>query len=151
MSQLLQVGQDCLVKLSRLLHLLSQFGDQTRHLVLERLVVLLNFSRTDVSARRENVVMLADILDGRGLAEAGDILVLLVTVLIASPGMVGVGYLANVLLCELPVHAVYHRAELASIDKQRLAAAVAKVSVLLVARDEPETYRYLRRVEELPW
>ena len=41
------------------------------------------------------------------------------------------------------------RAQLAGVDEQRLAAAVAEAAVLLVAGEEPEADRDLRRVEEL--
>ena len=84
----------------------------------------------------------------RGLAEAGHVGVL-ARVLVAAPGVVGAGDLRDVLVGQLAVHAVDHRAQLAGVDEERLAAPVAEAAVLLVAREEPEADRDLRRVEEL--
>ncbi len=82
------------------------------------------------------------------LAEAGHVGVL-ARVLVAAPGVVGAGDLRDVGVGQLAVHAVDHRAELAGVDEERLAAPVAEAAVLLVAGEEPEADRDLRRVEEL--
>jgi hypothetical protein len=50
---------------------------------------------------------------------------------------------------EHAVHARLHPAELAGVDEQHLALAAAKLSVALVARQEPQADRDLRRVEQL--
>ena len=63
--------------------------------------------------------------------------------------MVGAGDAGDVLVGQLAVGAVHHAAELAGVDEEHLAAAVAELAVLPVAREEPEAGRDLRRVEEL--
>ena len=63
--------------------------------------------------------------------------------------MVGAGDLGDVLVGQFAVDAVDQRAQLAGVDEQRLAAPVAEPAVLLVAGEEPEADRNLRRVEEL--
>ena len=50
-----------------------QFGDEPRHLLLERLAVVLDFLGADVAAGREHVAVLRDLVCRRGLAEAGDV------------------------------------------------------------------------------
>ena len=63
------------------------------------------------------------------LAEAGHVGVL-ARVLVAAPGVVGAGDLRDVVVGQLAVHAVDHRAELAGVDEERLAAPVAEAAVL---------------------
>ena len=48
---------------------------QTLHLVRERLAVVLGGFGADVAAGREHVSVLADIVEGGGFAEAGDVYV----------------------------------------------------------------------------
>jgi len=71
------------------------------------------------------------------------------SVLVAAPGVVGAGDLLDVVGGQLAVRAVDHGAELARIEEERLAPAIAEAAVLLGAGEEPETDRDLRRVEEL--
>ena len=47
------------------------------------------------------------------------------------------------------MHAIHHRAQLACVDEERLAAPVAEAAIPLVACEEPQAHRNLRRVKEL--
>ena len=114
----------------------------------ERLTVTFDSLSPHVAAGREHVAVLADVVELRGLAEAGHVGVL-ARVLVAAPSVIGAGDLRDVLVGQLAVHAIHHRAHLARVDEERLAAPVAEAAVLLVAREEPQTDGNLRRVEEL--
>ena len=63
--------------------------------------------------------------------------------------MVGVGDPVDVRVLQLAVRPVDHPPELAGVDEEHLAAAVAKAAVPAVAGEEPETRRDRGRVEEL--
>src|SRR5437588_12787294 len=99
-SKILQVSPDELVELGRLLRLLAQLGGQAGHLLLERLAVVLDLGGADVAAGREDVAVLANIVERGALAEAGHIgvlrsLTLPARLLVAAPRMVGGGDLRN--------------------------------------------------------
>jgi len=47
--------------------------------------------------------------------------------------------------------AIHHPSELAGVDEEHVAAAVAEPAVLAVAREKPQARGDLRRVEELAW
>ena len=83
------------------------------------------------------MAVLADLLQRRALAEAGNIGVR-ARVLLAAPGVVRAGDAGDVLVGQLAVGAVHHATELARVDEEHLAAAVAELAVLAVAREEPE-------------
>src|SRR2546429_540374 len=101
--------------------LLTEVRRQPRHLLLERLAVGLLLRRTDVAAGCQHVVVLADVVEPHGHAEAG-----LVGVARALPPDVeGAGDLADVFNAEIAQHAVLHVAEVASVDEERLAGALA--------------------------
>ena len=63
--------------------------------------------------------------------------------------MVGVGDAGNVLVGQLAMRAVRHATHLARVNEEHVAAAVTELAVLLVACQEPQARRDLRRVEEL--
>ena len=112
--------------------------------------------------------MLADLLQRRALAEAGDVGVALTLALsrrergisglsrgekgaggAVAPGVVGVRDAGDVVAGQFAVGAVDHAAHPARVDEQHLARAVAQPASLPGSREEPEAGRYLRRVEEL--
>src|SRR5690606_32775311 len=68
---------------------------------------------------------------------------------LAAPGVIGIRDAGDVLVGQLAVGAVHHAAKLAGVDEEDLAAAVAELAVLAVARQKPQARRDLRRVEEL--
>jgi|GEM_PF-3954992 len=88
MPQLLQVAGSGGVQLRGLGLLLAKLRYEPRHLLLERLAVVLFLLRADVATRREHVPVLAQLIQLRALAEAGNVLVL-AGVLLAAPGMAG--------------------------------------------------------------
>ena len=112
--------------------------------LLERLAVVLLRLGADVAAGREHVAVLADLLQRRALAEAGMSRPGTATLQPGvcprshAPGVVGVGDAGDVLVGQLAVGAVHHAAELAGVDEEHVAAAVAELAVLLVARQEPQ-------------
>src|SRR2546428_12920119 len=71
--QLLQVGGDGSIELVGFPLLLSQHRSEPLHLLLKWLAVVLDLLGSDVSARREHVAVLADVVELGGLAEAGPI------------------------------------------------------------------------------
>src|SRR5439155_11786515 len=129
-------------------HLLAQRTSEVFHLLFEWLAVVLDGLRTHIPAGREDVTVLSDVIELRGNAEAGHVCVL-ARAFITAPGVVGAGDLCDICVAEFEVHAIYHRAELASVDEECCSTAVVKAAVLLVAGDEPEANGDLRRVEQL--
>ena len=140
--------------------LFTQLRCEPPHLLLERLAVVLLRLGADVAAGREYMAVLADVLQRRALAEAGDVGVV-ACVLFAAPGVLGTGDASDLFVGEFAVGAVDHANELAGVDEQYLAAAVAETSTPtpallqrgggrlsgLVACQEPQAGWDLRRVE----
>ena len=77
------------------------------HLLLEGLAVVLLRLRADVAAGGEDVAVLADLLQRRTLAEAGNVGVLARAIL-AALGVVSIGDAGDVVVGQLPVGAVHH-------------------------------------------
>src|SRR5690606_31198549 len=73
----------------------------------------------------EHVVVPADLVQRGGLAEAGHVGVF-AGILLAAPGVVGVGDLFDFLIGQFAPGAVHHHAHVAGIDEQHLPAAVAQ-------------------------
>ena len=69
-AQLLEVGGDGGVEFGGFGLLLAQLRHQPLHLLVERFAVLFLLGGADVAARREDVAVFADFLQGRALAEA---------------------------------------------------------------------------------
>src|SRR5437762_2979745 len=69
--------------------------------------------------------------------------------LFSSPEVIHARDAGDLFVREFTVGAVHHAAELAGVYEEYVAAAVAEAAVLLVARQEPQACRDLRRVEEL--
>ena len=140
-----------------LLGLFAQGGRQLGHFLLERLTVVFDLGCADIAARGENVIMPAYVVGRCGFAETGDILVganLCVRLrigadtqvcpyIIAAPCVVGVGYLADVVVGQFSMNAVDQGAQLAGVDEERLAASIPESAVLFIAGDEPEADRNL--------
>ncbi len=120
-----------------------QFGDEARHLFLERFAVVFDFLGADVAAGREDVAVGGDFFCRGGFAEAGDVGVRRKIKSapfrlrhlpplrrgrdgIAAPGVVGVGDAGDIGIGEFAVNAVDQGAEFAGVDEQGLFAAVAK-------------------------
>src|SRR5262245_62065929 len=104
--------------------LFAQRRGESLHLLLERLAVGLLHLRADIAAGREDVAVLAHLLLRRTLAEAGHVGVR-ARLLLATPGVVRGGDAGDVLVGQLAMRAVHHAAELAGIDEEHVAAAVA--------------------------
>src|SRR5665647_1973520 len=152
-AQAAQVGPDLLLQPRRLLELAGELRRQPPHLLLERLAVVLSLGCAHEAAGRQHAAALGDLFAGGSFAEAGDVGVV-ERARLPAPGVVRTGDARDVLVAEFLVRAVDERAHLAGVDEQRLAAAVAAGaaaarSVALVARQEPQAYGDLRRVEEL--
>jgi hypothetical protein len=86
----------------------------------------------------------ADVIERGTLAEAGDVFVPRLATLVAAPSVVSVGDLLDVNLGRFAVDAIDQRAQLASVDEQHMAAAVAEPAVLLVVGQEPQAARLLK-------
>src|SRR5437867_4282414 len=67
--------------------MLLQLRYEPRELLRERFAIILLFLGTDVAARREDEAVLFDLGDGRGLAEAGDVAIGPIAVLLGVPPM----------------------------------------------------------------
>src|SRR5690348_8109599 len=80
----LEIGGDGGIELRSFLLLLTQGLREPFHLLVERLVVVLNIRRTNVASRRQDVVVLSDLIDRRGHAEACDVGIL-ADVFVSSP------------------------------------------------------------------
>ena len=72
-SQPPQVCFDGLLQFRGLGELGVQFGDEARHLFLERIAVVFHFLGADVAAGRKDVAVRGDFGGGGGFAEAGDV------------------------------------------------------------------------------
>ena len=148
-QQSLQLLLDEGAQLLGLGELLLQLLLQRREPLLERHVVLFRRRRADIAARRQDMVVRPDLLQRRRLAEARHVLIG-ARVRLAAPGVIGRRDLGDVLVGELLAGAVHHVPELAGVDEQHLAAPVAPaIAGVLVAGQEPEAGRNLRRVEKL--
>src|SRR6266508_5416261 len=125
--EVLQVGGDGGVKFRSFGLLLAQRLGEPLHLVLERFAVVLQRLCADVATRREHVAVLSDFLQRRCLAEAGYVGVL-PRVLLAAPGVVGAGDTGDVFVGQLAVGAIHHAAELAGVEEEYMAAAIAPLT-----------------------
>lgn len=157
-ADVLHVGPDEFVELLGLGGLLAEFGGQAGHLFLERLTVVLHLGCTDIAARRQDVIVMADIIEHGALAEAGDVFVPLTLALsrkgrgsklVSPPGVIGIGDPENVFLGQFAMDAIDHGAQLPGIDEERLAAPVAEAPILFFTGDKPEANGDLCGVEEL--
>src|SRR4051794_25188379 len=74
-TQLLQAGDNRGVELRPLLHLRPQCDRETLHFAVERLVVVLDISGSDVAPRRQHVPMLSEVIQLRDPAESRHIAV----------------------------------------------------------------------------
>ncbi len=128
-----QIGGDGGIELGGFGLLFAQGGGEPLHLLVEGFGVFLRRFRADIAAGREHMAVLADLLDGRGFAEAGDVGVI-ARVLVAAPGMIGAGDFRDVVVRQFAMDAVGQRAELARVDEQRFAAPVAEAAVRLAVR-----------------
>jgi hypothetical protein len=126
-----------------------QLRRQPLHLFLERFPVVLHLRRADVASGREDVVVGADVVEGGGFAEAGNIFIFLLAILIPAPGVVGARDLGDVVFGQFTVDAVNHRSHLPGVYEQRFTAPVAEAPVTFVAGDEPQADGNLRGVEQL--
>ena len=131
---------------------------RTGHLLGERLAVILLGLGSYVASGREDVAVLAHLLQWSAPAETGNVGVALTLTLsrgqrgidsLAAPGVIGVSDTGDIVVRQLAVGAVDHPAHLARVDEQDFAGAVAMATALAILREEPEAGRYLRRVEEL--
>src|SRR5690606_1948187 len=134
--------------------LLAPLGTESLHLFFKWFAVVLGHFRADIAPGREHMAVLADLFEGGAFAETGDIGVL-PGLLLAAPGMVGIGDLLNIGLTELSPGAVHQGAHVAGVDEQHFAAPVAQglfatLAVGLVAGEEPEAGGNLGGVEQLP-
>src|SRR5690625_4434652 len=143
-----QIGLDRRIQPRRFLLLLAPLGTESLHLFFKWFAVVFLFCCTDVSAGCQHMAVLADLFEGGAFAETGDIGVL-PGVLLAAPGMVGIGDLLDIGLTELTPGAVHQRAHLTGINKQDFTTAVAQsllatLAVGLVTGKKPQTSGNLR-------
>ena len=102
-----------------------QFGDEARHLFLERFAVVFDFPGADVAAWREDVAVRGDFGGGGGFAEAGEVLVL-ARALFSPPSVVGGDDFLEVGLKQLAVDAAEEGAEFAGVDEEGLLATISQ-------------------------
>src|SRR5262245_26369655 len=114
--KLRQICGDGGVQIRGLGLLLAERGGEPLHLLFERFAVVLDRLRSYVAPGREHMAVLADVVQLCGHAKAGNVSVLARS-LVAPPGVVGTGDLRNVLVGQLAVRAVHHRAELARVEE----------------------------------
>src|SRR5665647_987732 len=150
MPQPRQVRPHDLLQSTSLRELLSQLRRQTLHLLVEGLIVIVTGGGANKAAGGEHEAVLGNLLGGGAPAEAGDVFID-AGALLAAPRVERAGDSRNLLIGQLAVCPIDHHAHLAGVDEQRLAAAVAAGaaaprSVALVARQEPQAHRDLRRV-----
>jgi hypothetical protein len=126
----------------------------------------LHLGGTDVAAGGQDVVVVPDVVQRGRLAEAGHVLVTPSLALprlrgrggvgVAAPGVVGIGDAGNVVAGQFAVYPVNQCAQLAGVNEERLAAAVAETLTPgpsptgrgeFAAGDEPQADRDLRRLE----
>src|SRR5579875_3125292 len=119
----------------------------SRSSAVRRAVVFL-CCRTHVSPRRQDVVVLADLVERGGLAKARNVYVLS-RLLFPSPGMVSPRNTRNLLVRQLAMSAIHHAAHLPGIDEKHMPATIPEAAVLLIARQKPEASRNLGGIEEL--
>src|SRR5690625_2346109 len=148
-----QVGFDRRIQPRRFLLLFTPLGTESLHLFCKWFAIVFLFRRAHIAAGGEHMAVLADLLQRRGLAEAGHVGVF-ARVLLASPSMVGIGDLLNIGFTEFAPGAVHQRAHVAGVDKQHFAAPdaqslLAALAIGLVAGQEPEAGRDLSGVEQL--
>src|SRR5215831_2202068 len=132
-TQFLQIGSNCHVELGGFRLLQAKPCSKLVHLPLERLVVFLCCFGADIAARRQHVVMATDFVECSGPAEAGYVGVL-ARIFVTAPSVVCVGDLCVFRIAQLSMYAVYERAHLPCIDKQRFAPPIPEPTVPLVAR-----------------
>src|SRR5262245_8375158 len=130
-----QVCGDRGIELRALGLLLAQHGGESLHLLVERLAVVLLRFGADIATGGQNVAVLAHLFQCPALAEAGNIRVF-PRVLLASPGVVGLRDLDDIISGQLTVRAVHHAAELAGVDEEHMAAGVTELAILAVSREE---------------
>src|SRR5438128_1501050 len=143
-----QIRLDRLVQPPTFVHLIAKRGGQPPHLPLERLAVVLCGLGAYVASRRQHVVMLADLVERHASAKAGHIGVI-ARLWLSAPSVVRPSDARDVVVREIPVSSVDHRAQFAGVDKQDLPAAVAELRIASAAGEEPEACGYLSRVKEL--
>ena len=88
--------------------------------------------------------MAPDLVERGRLGEPGHVGVLARS-LVASPCVVGRDDLPDVGVGQFPVDPIHKDAEFPSVEKERLAASVTPLAIVLVAGDEPEANRDLGR------
>src|SRR5438128_146099 len=125
-----QVNCDQSIQLRYFSLLLPKGRSESSHPLFERFIVLLGHCCADVTAGREHMAMIADIVERGRLAEAGHVRVL-ARVLVAAPGMIGAGDLCDVLVAQFAMHAINQHSHLACVDEQRFATAIAEAAILL--------------------
>src|SRR5690606_18851868 len=99
--------------------LLPQLIGQPRHLLGKGLAVVFLFLSADIAARCQHIVMLPDLVQAGGFAEAGNVLIAFAPL----PGMEGISDSGDIVLAEVAQHPVPHKTEVAGIDKQELLSA----------------------------
>ena len=129
--------------------LVVELSDKASHLVVKWLAIVVLSFQTDIPSGREDVAVLAYVIQRCALAEAG-VVGVVTRVCFATPAMIDVGYMANVFGRKLAMGPVDHAAELASVDEQHLTATVPERTAVTIAGEEPEAGGDLRRVEQLP-
>src|SRR5262249_544309 len=126
------------------------------HLFRERFAVVFLRLGTDVAPRREYVPVFTDVFERCAFAETRDVFVgrspfdmLRTNGFFSAPQVIHASDARDLLICQFAVSAVYHAAQLADVDEEHVAATIAELTVLLVAREEPEASWNLRRIEKL--
>ncbi len=142
----MQVLADGLLKGARLVELAAYIFSEPCHLLRKRLPIIFLVRRTHIPPRREDVVMFGDFFESGGFAESGLVLVAVV----AFPFLKSAGNLRFILVGEVAEDAVFHVAEVAGVDEEDLARAVAEIGALLfISGEEPDAGGDLGVGEEL--
>src|SRR5687768_11188716 len=117
--------------------LIVQLRHQLWESLLEGLAVVLDLLGADVPPRREDVPLVANLVESRALAEARHVGVV-TCALVATPGVIGAGNPLDVLRRQFPLctRAVDHPPQLAGVDEEHLPPAIPGAVVPLVAGQE---------------
>src|SRR5690606_16541613 len=106
-SQPPKIPHDLSFQSRTLRKLLPQLIGQPSHLLGKGLAIVFLFLSADIAARCQHKVMLPDLVQAGGFAEAGNVLIAFAPL----PGMEGISDSGDVVLAEVAQHPIPHKAQ----------------------------------------